>query len=300
MPYRPPRPCSWPGCPLLTTQRFCPTHRRVYERERERLRGRRPTAHQRGYDGAWRRVRAQVLAEEPRCRMCGAPASEVDHIVPLARGGTHDRANLQPLCVSCHRIKSARARDPRRWTRPRDPQFAARQRDLAARAGSVVVHVCGAPASGKTTLRQALDRELGLPTFGIDDERLALLAPGAVWTGDDLAAWCRLEDALDAESPCVVETSGRHGNAALMLAGRQVLTVLCRADDAVRRERLAARVAEGYPLARGVTDYVDRLMRIGDPALTPDVVWDSSRPDDAALANVIQAVERFLEAATAR
>jgi len=35
-------------------------------------------------------------------------AAEVDHIVPLARGGTHDLANLQPLCKSCHSKKTMR------------------------------------------------------------------------------------------------------------------------------------------------------------------------------------------------
>ena len=31
---------------------------------------------------------------------------ELDHIVPLIDGGTHDTSNLQTLCVPCHRKKS--------------------------------------------------------------------------------------------------------------------------------------------------------------------------------------------------
>jgi 5-methylcytosine-specific restriction endonuclease McrA len=31
----------------------------------------------------------------------------VDHIVPLARGGTNDAMNLQTLCGRCHSTKTA-------------------------------------------------------------------------------------------------------------------------------------------------------------------------------------------------
>lgn len=33
---------------------------------------------------------------------------EIDHILPLVDGGTHDLDNLQFLCKSCHRSKTAR------------------------------------------------------------------------------------------------------------------------------------------------------------------------------------------------
>ena len=41
-------------------------------------------------------------------RHCGRPARHVDHVVPLADGGSNDAANLQPLCVQCHHAKTAR------------------------------------------------------------------------------------------------------------------------------------------------------------------------------------------------
>lgn len=49
--------------------------------------------------------------QEPLCRACHAAgrstvAEEIDHIVPLFKGGTDDFANLQPLCKSCHADKS--------------------------------------------------------------------------------------------------------------------------------------------------------------------------------------------------
>ncbi|HLF76430.1 MAG TPA: DNA methyltransferase [Dehalococcoidia bacterium] len=57
---------------------------------------------QQGYGSGWRRLRKQVLREEPNCRRCGAPSTDVDHIVPRRQGGSDDRANLQGLCHSCH------------------------------------------------------------------------------------------------------------------------------------------------------------------------------------------------------
>ena len=66
----------------------------------------------RGYDSAWRRLRAEVLRAEPLCRLCRtAPATEVDHIV--AFHGVHDPlrlspGNLRPVCAPCHRRRTAR------------------------------------------------------------------------------------------------------------------------------------------------------------------------------------------------
>jgi 5-methylcytosine-specific restriction protein A len=52
------------------------------------------------------KLRKQVLAEEPTCRLCRAPATEVDHAIPIAMGGTSERGNLVPLCTPCHRAKT--------------------------------------------------------------------------------------------------------------------------------------------------------------------------------------------------
>lgn len=59
----------------------------------------------------WQRIRMQVLTHEPLCRACQAEdrvtaAAEVDHVVPLHKGGTDEWSNLQPLCVSCHEAKT--------------------------------------------------------------------------------------------------------------------------------------------------------------------------------------------------
>ena len=59
------------------------------------------------YRGDWPKTRARQLEREPRCRLCHAPATTVDHIQPLSRGGTHARSNLRSLCEPCHRTVTA-------------------------------------------------------------------------------------------------------------------------------------------------------------------------------------------------
>ncbi len=62
---------------------------------------------QRGYGRRWRKVRLIQLRREPLCRRCGELATEVDHIVPIAKGGAmSDLANLQALCKRCHSRKT--------------------------------------------------------------------------------------------------------------------------------------------------------------------------------------------------
>lgn len=67
----------------------------------------RPSAARRGYGAHWRRLRLSVLARRPVCEACWlAPATDVDHHVSLAGGGTNDEANLVPLCHACHSRKT--------------------------------------------------------------------------------------------------------------------------------------------------------------------------------------------------
>lgn len=52
-----------------------------------------------------------------QCQSCHkidltAKTLQVDHIIPLAQGGTNDFSNLQTLCAKCNRKKSAKI-DPR-------------------------------------------------------------------------------------------------------------------------------------------------------------------------------------------
>ena len=43
-----------------------------------------------------------------RCWMCGAVADTIDHVIPLARGGSNHPANLRPACRSCNSVKKDR------------------------------------------------------------------------------------------------------------------------------------------------------------------------------------------------
>jgi len=107
-----PRECAYPGCTRLTVERYCAEcaeRGRALDRERERERYRRRKRRQaRGYDATYDRLRAQVLAQSPHCARCGAPATEVHHVVPLSHGGANKLTNLVPLCAKCHRALHGR------------------------------------------------------------------------------------------------------------------------------------------------------------------------------------------------
>ncbi|MBM7795195.1 HNH endonuclease [Pseudoglutamicibacter cumminsii] len=120
VPRKPKRPCSQPGCPELTDHRFCPAHARA-EDERYRTYQLDPAINKR-YDHRRRKIRNAYIQAHPLCEQCQTqgrvtPAQEVDHIVPLEDGGTHDEANLQALCKPCHSSKTARGNDRWRYRR---------------------------------------------------------------------------------------------------------------------------------------------------------------------------------------
>jgi hypothetical protein len=65
------------------------------------------------------RVRARVRAEaQHRCGYCLTTehvigeALEIDHLIPTARGGTNDEANLWLACAGCNSRKSSRVTAP--------------------------------------------------------------------------------------------------------------------------------------------------------------------------------------------
>jgi len=116
MPRKPKRPCSHPGCPLLTETRFCAAHQKLESKRYEKYQ--RDPASRKRYNNAWRRIPAAYIAVHSLCARCEkagrlTPAREVHHIVPIASGGTHADENLMSLCKSCHSEISAR--EGKRW-----------------------------------------------------------------------------------------------------------------------------------------------------------------------------------------
>jgi 5-methylcytosine-specific restriction protein A len=72
--------------------------------------------HIRGYGTQWDKLRPYILARDDYlCQVCSkqdrtTPASEVDHIIPKADGGTDDEDNLQSICIDCHKAKTLQER----------------------------------------------------------------------------------------------------------------------------------------------------------------------------------------------
>jgi 5-methylcytosine-specific restriction protein A len=102
MPQRPKRPCTHPGCGVLTDTGRCVEHqRKPWSRsvEVKRVRGR-----------ALQTRRQRWFSEYPLCVRClavgrAAVAVELDHVIPLAAGGADDDSNFQGLCADCHQQK---------------------------------------------------------------------------------------------------------------------------------------------------------------------------------------------------
>lgn len=67
----------------------------------------RPSSARRGYGRQWRKLRAAHLTAHPFCEECGrAEATDVDHVLSRAKGGSDEAANLRSLCHACHSRKT--------------------------------------------------------------------------------------------------------------------------------------------------------------------------------------------------
>ena len=80
------------------------------QRQREVNARRDPSAAKPYKTKAWRAFRAWFIRRHPVCSTpgCHAPTAEVDHIIPLARGGALlDEQNCDGKCTPCHSRKTA-------------------------------------------------------------------------------------------------------------------------------------------------------------------------------------------------
>ena len=119
MPYKPKRPCAYPGCGRLAErEQYCAEHQKVMDKQYNQYE--RDPASNKRYGRAWKRIRDRFIKAHPLCEECQkqgklTPAEEVHHILPLSQGGTHAEDNLMSLCTPCHSAITARSGD--RWHR---------------------------------------------------------------------------------------------------------------------------------------------------------------------------------------
>jgi len=110
------RPCRQYRCANLVTspaQRgFCDDHasqRSGWSRRPDRS----GSTTSRGYGWTWQKLRERILKRDgwicAQCKRAGriVNATDVDHIVSKAKGGTDEPDNLQALCSVCHKAKTA-------------------------------------------------------------------------------------------------------------------------------------------------------------------------------------------------
>lgn len=117
MPYAAPSRCREPGCPNYATQRGrCNAHYVPWERPSQNTRQLTRTQRRQFHDA--------VLAAHPVCEWpgCSDPATEADHVIPIADGGAHDPAtNGRALCTPHHdhvtRLENARRNRARKAPR---------------------------------------------------------------------------------------------------------------------------------------------------------------------------------------
>lgn len=113
---RPKRPCSRPGCPNLTTGRYCKEHGAEKKKEKAE-RYKYYDEHQRNQRArrfyksrAWQAARQRALVRDKHlCQHCLqdkriTPASTVHHVIPLLTNWRKrlDMDNLVSLCSACH------------------------------------------------------------------------------------------------------------------------------------------------------------------------------------------------------
>jgi 5-methylcytosine-specific restriction enzyme A len=114
MPLMPKRPCSQPGCGVLTSSGRCDAHRKQAQKQADAARG---SSTQRGYGARWQKASKAYLQAHPLCVCPECKAGElrvtaatvVDHIIPH-RGDMKlfwDNTNWQSMGKTCHDRKTA-------------------------------------------------------------------------------------------------------------------------------------------------------------------------------------------------
>ena len=250
--------CAERGCPELTDERFCETHRLDSRKASE---AKRETAQAKGYDARWRQTRKDFLRAYPVCQDemgCVAKATDVDHIDGLGPNGPrgHDWTNLRAFCHSHHSKRTAKDQ-PGGFSR-------------GARATGPFIILAGESGVGKTTIREQLARKLNAPTMGPDD-----------YDG----GWRELYDDLDYAEAAIVECVRLPYGLRRKMKEREAKVVELKAPAEVRERRLQGR---GEP-----DDVIDQLMvpsgGLGyEDHIEPDLVLNTDRPAEDVAAEIVE------------
>ena len=84
MPYKPKRPCSYPGCPRLTAGRYCEEHQKIVTAHYNKHE--RDPASKRRYGRAWKRIRDRYISAHPLCEQC-QKKGRITYLSPSYSGG---------------------------------------------------------------------------------------------------------------------------------------------------------------------------------------------------------------------
>lgn len=103
------RMCADCGSPCYGVRcKACDTKRRIIRSDDDRRRERAVREAQApGLTRADRdRLRERWIRQRKACAYCDRPATTVDHVLPLVRGGTNHEGNLAPCCRRCNGSKA--------------------------------------------------------------------------------------------------------------------------------------------------------------------------------------------------
>lgn len=194
--------------------------------------------------------------DEYQCQQCGRLVeyhdSILDHITPLARGGTDDEHNLQTLCLECDRIKTRRDRQ-------------GESKPIGWKPGTLHI-ICGPPGSGKTTYVNehkskgdivfdfdAVAEALGAERYNhgrqyidpIESVRQAVLRNASRTTSN---TWVIVVDLEKAK-----EFSERYGGQLIVMQTKEEVCIRrMRSDNRPDIDKLIARVRRWYAGLRGL------------------------------------------------
>ncbi len=112
MPKAAPKPCTQPLCKSYAVKDGrCEQHQRKAWSSNQGK-----SSAERGYGSKWRKIRERILKRDhylcQECKRNGITtrATQVDHIINKANGGTDEDSNLQSLCYPCHKAKTIEER----------------------------------------------------------------------------------------------------------------------------------------------------------------------------------------------